>query len=59
MNTFSQSFSRPTLAARFAGSTRVMRGDGPLSEDQMRRAAPSVFAEGRHASRSERYTLYL
>jgi hypothetical protein len=55
MNTF-QSFSRPTLATQFAGSTRVMRGDEPLSEDQMRRTAPSIFAEGKHASRSERYT---
>jgi hypothetical protein len=54
MNTF-QCFSRPTLATRFAGSTRVMRGDEPLSEDQMRRTAPSIFAEGKHASRSERY----
>jgi hypothetical protein len=55
MNTF-QSFSRPTLATRFAGSTRVLRGNNPLSEDQMRHAAPSIFAEGKHASRSERYT---
>jgi hypothetical protein len=55
MNTF-QSFSRPTLAIRFAGSTRVLRGNDPLSEDQMRQAAPSIFAEGKHASRSERYT---
>ena len=28
----------------------------PLSEDQMRQAAPSIFADGKHASRSERYT---
>jgi hypothetical protein len=55
MNTSQQS-SRPTLATRFAGSTRVLRGDEPLSEDQMRRTAPSIFAEGKHASRSERYT---
>jgi hypothetical protein len=46
----------PTLAARFARNTRVLRTDSPLSEDQMRAAAPSVFAEGKHASRSERYT---
>jgi Domain of unknown function (DUF932) len=55
MNTF-QSSIRPTLTTRFAGSTRVVRSDAPLSEDQMRRAAPSIFAEGKHASRSERYT---
>lgn len=48
--------TQPTLATRFAGSTRVMRSDLPLSEDQMRRAAPSIFAEGKHASRSGRYT---
>ncbi|KNZ30846.1 MAG: hypothetical protein AD742_20150 [Methylibium sp. NZG] len=49
-------YSTPTLATRFARNTRVLRTDSPLSEDQMRTAAPSVFAEGKHASRSERYT---
>ena len=49
-------YSTPTLATRFARNTRVLRADAPLSEDQMRGAAPSVFAEGKHASRSERYT---
>jgi hypothetical protein len=48
--------SRAHLATRFARSTRVVRADVPLTEDQMRAAAPSVFAEGKHASRSERYT---
>ena len=48
--------STPTLAARFARNTRVLRADQPLSEDQMRATAPSIFAEGKHASRSERYT---
>jgi hypothetical protein len=52
-------YSTPTLATRFSHNTRVIRGDQPLSEDQMRAAAPSIFAEGKHASRSERYTLYL
>jgi hypothetical protein len=46
----------PTLATRFAPSTHVLYSDTPLSEDQMRRAAPSIFAVGKHASRSERYT---
>jgi hypothetical protein len=49
-------YSTPTLATRFARNTRVMRSDQPLSEDQMRATAPSIFAEGKHASRSERYT---
>jgi Domain of unknown function (DUF932) len=48
--------SRAHLATRFARNTRVVRADAPLTEDQMRAAAPSVFAEGKHASRSERYT---
>ena len=49
-------YSTPTLATRFARNSRVLRADAPLSEDQMRSAAPSVFAEGKHASRSKRYT---
>ena len=46
----------PTLAARFARDTFVIRSEAPLAEDQMRQAAPSIFAEGKHASRSDRYT---
>jgi hypothetical protein len=49
-------YSTPTLAARFTRNTRVLRADVPLTEDQMRAAAPSVFAESKHESRSERYT---
>ncbi len=48
--------TRPQLATRFARNTRVHRSDTPLDDDQMRLAAPSIFAEGKHASRSERYT---
>ena len=44
------------LATRFANSTRVLRRDLPLTEDEMRRTAPSIFAQGKHTSRSERYT---
>ena len=50
------SLATPTLATRFARNTRVLRADLPLNEDQMRAAAPSIFAEGKHTSRSERYT---
>jgi hypothetical protein len=46
----------PTLATRFARNTRVLRSDTPLAEEQMRTAAPSIFAAGKHASRSARYT---
>lgn len=49
-------YSTPTLATRFAPNTRVLRAQVPLGDDQMRAAAPSIFAEGKHASRSERYT---
>ena len=49
-------YATPTLATRFARNTHVIRSESPLAEDQMRHAAPSIFAEGKHASRSERYT---
>ena len=44
------------LATRFARNVHVVRSDTPLAEEQMRLAAPSIFALGKHASRSERYT---
>jgi hypothetical protein len=44
------------LATRFARSTFVIRSETPLVEEQMRQAAPSIFAEDKHVSRSERYT---
>ena len=46
----------PTLATRFSRQSFVMRSETPLDEDQMRRAAPSIFAAGKHVSRSDRYT---
>jgi len=46
----------PTLATRFARNVHVVRSDSPLGEEPMRLAAPSIFAPGKHASRSERYT---
>ena len=49
-------YATPTLATRFARNANVIRSAMPLAEDQMRRAAPSIFAEGKHGSRSERYT---
>jgi len=50
-----QTPSFPNLATHFARNTRVLRSELPLEEDRMRRAAPSIFAQGKHASRSERY----
>ena len=46
----------PQLATRFARTSFVIHSETPLADDQMRRAAPSIFAEGKHVSRSERYT---
>ena len=46
----------PTLATRFARRTVSFRSETPLADDQMRRWAPSIFAECKHASRSDRYT---
>lgn len=46
-----------SLATRFGqNTTRVLRSDQPLGEDQMLAAAPSIFAPGKHGSRSDRYT---
>lgn len=42
--------------ADFAPATYAVRSEAPLSEGEMRRAAPSIFAEARHRSRSDRYT---
>ena len=50
------SHTTPSVATRFARNTFVVRSETPLAEDQMRHAAPSIFAEGKHASRSEHYT---
>jgi hypothetical protein len=47
--------TRPRLATSFTRNARVLRSESPLCEDQMRAAAPSIFAPGKHASRSERY----
>lgn len=44
------------LATRFSRTARAVHSVNALSEDQLRRVAPSVFAESAHASRSARYT---
>ena len=43
------------LASRFASRSPVWRSDSPLSDDQIHRVAPSIFAEAPHESRSQRY----
>ena len=44
------------LASRFASHSPALRSDSPLSDDQIRRVAPSIFADAPHESRSERYS---
>lgn len=44
------------LASRFASRSPVLRSDYPLSDDQIRAVAPSIFADAPHESRSERYS---
>lgn len=44
------------LASSFRSGSPMLRSDSPLSDDQIRRVAPSIFADGKHQSRSERYT---
>ncbi|MBO1011881.1 DUF932 domain-containing protein, partial [Acidovorax sp. SD340] len=44
------------LASRFAPQSPVLRSEHPLSDDQIRAVAPSIFAQAPHGSRSERYS---
>ena len=44
------------LASRFASHSPSLRSDYPLSDDQIHRVAPSIFADAPHESRSERYS---
>lgn len=43
------------LATKFSPAFAMLRSDKPLTEDQMHRVAPSIFAASAHHSRSERY----
>jgi hypothetical protein len=44
------------LASSFASNSPSLRSDRPLSDEQIRSVAPSIFAEAAHESRSARYT---
>ena len=44
------------LSSRFSHRSPVLRSDHPLSDDQIRSVAPSIFAETPHESRSQRYS---
>lgn len=43
------------LATRFGAGTRVLKVNEPLTDDQLFRVAPSIFADDKHSSRSDRY----
>lgn len=43
------------LATKFASNHAVLRSEVPLTTEQMRAVAPSIFAAEQHGSRSERY----
>ncbi|MFM1990368.1 MAG: hypothetical protein RJA99_3325 [Pseudomonadota bacterium] len=44
------------LATTFSRRSAALHSDVPLTEEQIRRVAPSIFAPDKHASRSARYT---
>lgn len=44
------------LASRFGRNSHSYRSPVPLADDQLRKVAPSIFAEAAHGSRSERYS---
>ncbi len=43
------------LVSRFASRSPSLRSDYPLTDDQIHRVAPSIFADAPHESRSQRY----
>lgn len=48
--------SHSQLVSSFSRNTAVIRGNSALSDDQIAWVAPSIFAEAKHDSRSQRYT---
>jgi hypothetical protein len=44
------------LASRFKPFSPTLRSDYPLADEQIRRVAPSIFADAPHHSRSDRYS---
>jgi hypothetical protein len=43
------------LSTRFARNSNVIRSSSPLTDEQIRFVAPSVYASEQHSSRSDRY----
>lgn len=44
------------LSSRFGRNSTAIRSELPLTDDQIRQVAPSIFADAPHESRSARYT---
>lgn len=44
------------LASNISYRSPVLRSESPLSDEQIRAVAPSIFADAPHESRSERYS---
>jgi hypothetical protein len=44
------------LASCFGRNSHVLRSPNPLTDAQLRAIAPSIFSDGKHESRSKRYT---
>ena len=44
------------LASRFASHSPSLRSSSPLTDEQIRAVAPTIFAAEKHVSRSDRYT---
>jgi hypothetical protein len=57
MNIYSPAFSfNRTRVRTFGSGGGFIRSNEPLTPEQIMQAAPSVYAEGKHNSRSERYS---
>ena len=48
--------NRAQLASRFSRNQSARRSDNPLSDAEIMEIAPSIFADVKHESRSDRYT---
>ena len=48
--------TRSHLISSFGRNHHAIRSSTPLADDEIRAIAPSIFAESKHASRSDRYT---
>lgn len=56
MNILTHSVNPTARIQRFGRGSSIIRSRTPLGDDQIRAAAPSIFAEGKHESRSARYS---